>query len=106
MDGAAPHHIRNHAVVGLGVLQDLDILNRYWDIVPSRRAARNKRDLIGQCLVFAQRPVLMPSRAGVTHGVVVDPMIVALPNTLTRGAGDDTNGNRPPGSYCQCDTRG
>ena len=47
MDGTASHHVRNQAVVGLGILQDQDTLNRYRNIVPSRNAKRQKRDLIG-----------------------------------------------------------
>src|SRR5271168_5492257 len=32
-----------------------------------------------------------------TVGEVDDPMVVAPPNRFTRGAGDNTGGNRPPG---------
>src|SRR5271168_3366716 len=102
IDGAAPHHVGNQGVVGLGSLPDLDKLNRYRPIAPSHHASRNKRDLIGQILVSSHRPIFKLKRAGagagVTDRVVQDPMIVAAPNTFTGGAGDNTGGNRPPGS--------
>src|SRR5271163_2404419 len=97
MDGAATHHVGNQAVVGLGVLQDLDMLNRHRKIAPSLHATRKKRDLIGQRFDSSHRPFFILNRAGVTDGVVNDPMIVAPPNTFTRGAAENTGGNRPPG---------
>src|SRR5271167_1240014 len=102
IDGAAPHHVGNQGVVGLGSLPDLDKLNRYRPIAPSHYASWNKRDLIGQIFVSPHRPIFKLKRAGagggVADGVVQDPMIVAAPNTFTGGAGDNTGGNRPPGS--------
>src|SRR5271169_5455005 len=97
IDGAASHHVRNQAVVGLGVLQDLDKLSRCRNINPRYHATRNKRDLTGQWLESLHRPIFILSRADLADGGVVDPMIVAARNTFTRGAGDDIGGNRPPG---------
>src|SRR5271155_117447 len=66
-------------------------------MVPNRHATWNKRDLIGRCLVSPHRPIFMLSLAAVADGAVDDPMIVAAPNTFTRGAAVNTGGNRPPG---------
>src|SRR5271165_1781879 len=100
IDGAASHHVGNQAVVGLGVLQDLDKPSRYRNIGSSHYTTRNKRDLTGQCLEAQHRPIFILNRGsgvGVTDGIVQDPMKVAAPNTFTRGSDDDTGGNRPPG---------
>src|SRR5271165_2261028 len=98
MGGAASHHLGNQAIVGPGVLQDLDALNRFRNSEPSRYAVRNKRDLIGQVLECPDRPIFDLDRAGgETEGVVGDPMIVAQPINFTRGAAEDTGGNRTPG---------
>jgi len=75
MDGAAPHHVGNQAVVALVVLPNLDTLSRNRTIEPSRHATRNKRDLIGQHP--PHRPIFILSDALVTERVVGDPMIAA-----------------------------
>jgi hypothetical protein len=102
IDGTTTHHVGNQCVVGFGNLPNLDELDRYRPIAPNHHAAWNKRDLIGQILVFSHRSIFKLKHAGagagVTDGVVQDPMIVAAPNTFTGGPGDNAGGYRPPGS--------
>ena len=61
-------------------------------------AAGPQRDVTALQAIFLDGPIVALLRATNIGQHVADPMIVARPNHLTRGAAEDTDGHQPPGS--------